>query len=547
LVPIIVLFASPLFTQHINREPRIADGSIRNVGFFGLARGKCGMVCRTGSMTWEVRRRNDKDGVQIGAFVSLFFAISAFLPVAVPILAGAPAHSGVPTDIIFVQAKQIRENASGMRFPEGSRIVRIAVNRYSIAGQPINLTDGFFAAADPAINFDASKVVFSGKKKNTEAWQIWEMQVDGAGKRQITNCADDCTRAAYLPDEEIVFTDSGDRAKGRFPYLAVVKLDGSQVRRITFGPGGWRLETVLRDGRILASASWPMTADADTATNRLLYTLRPDGTAVDALRCDHGGTASRGETAELQNGTIVFVKSSSVASATGELAEIQKGEVHEHPIGLVSERLGFPREMADGRLIVARQPKSGMRDDRKLDLYIFDLQKKLVGEKIYSDTHLNSLQPTPVLAHAVPKKFWSTLNSESKSGYFIALDSYASAEGVSGRISTAIATVRVWTLPADSAIEEVLGEAPVEKDGSFYVEVAANESVRFELLDSMGKVIRSERSWIWSRPGEQRGCTGCHGDKAVAPENRWPETLKRFDTPTRFGQRQSASRDAHAN
>jgi len=47
-------------------------------------------------------------------------------------------------------------------------------------------------------------------------------------------------------------------------------------------------------------------------------------------------------------------------------------------------------------------------------------------------------------------------------------------------------------------------------------------------------------------PGEQHGCPGCHGDKALAPENRWPLTLKRFDTPTALLEKNDAAEAAHA-
>jgi hypothetical protein len=83
--------------------------------------------------------------------------------------------------------------------------------------------------------------------------------------------------------------------------------------------------------------------------------------------------------------------------------------------------------------------------------------------------------------------------------------------------------------------ERPLGEASVEADGSFYIAVPPDQPVRFELLDAAGTVIRAQRSWIWSRPGEERGCVGCHEDKSVAPENRWPLALRSFDTPTRLG------------
>ncbi|HEY2120004.1 MAG TPA: hypothetical protein VGH37_12520 [Candidatus Acidoferrum sp.] len=497
-------------------------------------------------MTCGVRQRSVRDGLHTGVSVAFCVVLAGFSGLITPRLAASQAPAAISSDIIFVQATQITEDANGLSFPEGSRIVRLAGNRKLTSGQPVSLTEGFFAAADPQISFDASKVLFSGKKNGSEPWQIWEMQADGNGKRQITNCTEDCRLAAYLPGEEIIFTVSGDRAKGESSYLAVAKMDGSQIRRVTFGPGDWRLETVLRDGRIVASASWPLTVSNEPSKNRLLYTLRPDGSALDALRCDHQGTAMRGEAAELQDGTIVYVKNSSATRINGRLTEIQKGEVHERSVGFVSGGLRFPHELADGRLIVAHRGIAAGGNE-KFDLYVFDLQKNIIGEKIYSDAHLNSLQAIPVLAHVVPKKFWSTLSAESKSGYFIALDSYASGEEASGRIDIPIASVRVWTLPVGSTKEEILGEAPVEKDGSFYVEVAANQPVRFELLNANGSVIRSEHSWIWSRPGEQRGCAGCHSDKAVAPENRWPMTLKRFDTPTRFGQNQRASRDVHAD
>jgi hypothetical protein len=81
----------------------------------------------------------------------------------------------------------------------------------------------------------------------------------------------------------------------------------------------------------------------------------------------------------------------------------------------------------------------------------------------------------------------------------------------------------------------------VEKDGSFYVAVPANLPVRFQLLDAGGETIHEQRGWVWARPGEERGCAGCHESKALTPENRWPLALKRFDTPTPLGVKDDAT------
>lgn len=483
--------------------------------------------------------------VRPGVAVSLALAFIGFAPGAGSVPTEAQTPSPTLPDIIFVQAAKISEEGTSSRFPDGSRLVRLAAGNRS--NHPVSLTDGLFAVADPQVSFDGLNVLFAAQKNSGETWQIWEMKVDGAAKHQLTNCVTDCTWPAYLPAEEIAFTVAGSPSTHESSYLSVAKSDGSQVRRITFGPGDWRLETVLRDGRIVASASWPLTEASSSQRNRLLYTLRPDGSALDALRCDHQDPAVRAEASELEDGSIVFVKTAHPGQTGGSLAEIEKGEVHEHLLGLPSEQIASVQELTAGRLIVSRKQSFPANHDGKLGLYVVNLKSKTIGERIYSDAHLNSLKPVPVMARAAPKKFWSTLNPQLKSGYFISLNSYSSADEASGKIATPIASVRVWTLLPASLKEELLGEAPVEKDGSFYLKVKADQPVRFELLDASGKTIRAEHSWIWSRPGEQRGCAGCHSDRAVAPENRWPMTLKRFDTPTPLGGDRSASREAHEN
>ena len=447
-------------------------------------------------------------------------------------------------DLLFVQAETILDGNAPQRFPRGSRIVRLP----SESKRPLELTPDFFAAADPQVDFSGAKILFSAQKNAGAKWQIWEMNADGSEKRQITNCTEDCLRPAYLPDGEIVFTVESLKGGRPQSYLAVSKTDGLQMHRITFGPGNFWLEAVLRDGRVLATASSPL-QDTDAARKtRLLYTLLPDGAALEALRCEHQSSFTRDDAAELADGSVIFVRRSNAgAAAGGALAEVRKGDPSESAVGSRAAKYRSPRPLSAGSLIVSRNGASPGASQAKFDLYLFDLKKQVDGNLIYSDAKLSSFQAVPLIATPVPKRFWSMLNSESKSGFFISLNSYVSSEGVQGRLAAAIAHVRVLSLENTATQERSLGEAPVEKDGSFYVEVPANQPVRFELLDANGQTIAAERSWIWTRPGEQRGCPGCHGDKALAPENRWPFTLKRFDTPTALLEKNDAAEAAHAH
>ncbi len=447
-------------------------------------------------------------------------------------------------DFLFVQAETILDGNLVQRFPKGSRIVRLP----SESKRPLELTPEFFAAADPQVDFNGAKILFSAQKNGGAKWQIWEMDADGSEKRQITNCTEDCLRAAYLPDSEIVFTVESLRSGRPESYLAVSKTDGSQMHRITFGPGNFWLETVLRDGRVLASASSPLQESEAARKTRLLYTLRPDGAALEALRCEHQSSVRRGDAAELEDGSIIFVrKAGASGTLAGTLAQVRKNDPRESAVGGLAPKYRSPRPLSASTVIVSRSGAPRAASQAKFDLYAFDLKKQMDGDLIYSDPKLSSFQAVPLIANPVPKRFWSTLNMESKTGYFISLNSYVSTEGVKGRLAAAIAHVRVIALENTGTAERSLGEAPVEQDGSFYVEVPANQPVRFELLDANGQTIVAERSWIWTRPGEQHGCAGCHGDKALAPENRWPLTLKRFDTPTALLEKNDAAEAAHAH
>jgi hydrazine synthase alpha subunit-like protein len=441
-----------------------------------------------------------------------------------------PASASRP-DILFVQTPSFVSGPLTERFPKGSRIVLLKAA--SASNAPISLTDGFFAAADPQVNFEATKILFSAQKSQKDHWQLWEMDLNGANKHQVTQCEAGCLRGAYLPAGEMVLTV--ESPNGDSPaYLAVVKADGSQLRRITFGSAGFQLETVLRDGRIVASAPWPLYQDTNT---RILYTLRPDGTALESLRCDHKNDAIQTDAEELNDGTILFVHAKEKAS-TAELMRLQRGLEVPTPLGPRNLTYESARQLSSNELVTA---STGASDSQpKFDLYVLQTKSGTLRERVFSDPKLSSVQPLPVLPHDVPKRFWSTLNPESETGYFISLNSYLSGDAPKGRIDKAIANVRVLTLNAVDGRERTLGEAPVESDGSFYVRVPANTPIRFILLDKNGAFIHEERGWVWTRPGEQRGCTGCHGDKNAAPENHWPMTLKRFDTPTPLGETEHA-------
>lgn len=466
------------------------------------------------------------------AFLCAAVLISTPTAPAQAVRPSSTAQSTNHPEILFVQAVSVKEGRLSERFPSGSRIVRLK----SGSSKPANLTPNFFGAADPRISFDGSKVLFAGKKDAAATWQIWEMNTDGTGQRQVTHCDGNCLSPAYLPRDAIAFSGEVQDAGGSRAYqIHFGKLDGSDVHPITFGPGDYDLETVLQNGLILVSARSPLQAKGELESSRNLYSLRPDGSGLAAFRCDHEAPAIRSQAEELDDGSVVFVKNKVFSSkAGGDLAAIRRGATHNATLGPKSALIWSPRQLAAARLIVARRA-SAPQAAGKFDLYSFDFIQGKFQTPIYEDSELSSIEAVPVAAHSAPRWYWSTLNLEAKVGYFICLNASMSADAPKGRLSPLPTTVRVIALDPATHQENSLGEALVEQDGSFYIAVPPDRPVRFELLNADGKLVRAQQSWIWARPGEEHGCVGCHEDRAVAPENRWPLALRRFDTPTRLG------------
>ena len=58
--------------------------------------------------------------------------------------------------------------------------------------------------------------------------------------------------------------------------------------------------------------------------------------------------------------------------------------------------------------------------------------------------------------------------------------------------------------------KRILGDVPVEADGSAHFEVPADKFIFFQALDADGMLVQSMRSGTTIQPGERAGCVGCH-------------------------------------
>ena len=228
------------------------------------------------------------------------------------------------TPIVFTAAKAFNSEAwihGAERFPLGASLWT-----RDNKGQR-QLFPAFAASADANVSFDGTRILFAGKKHTGDPWQIWEATSNGAQPKQVTHCKDQCVRPLYLPDSRIVFAE---RKSGRFvietaPLDEARSGDGAHspssgqssninATPLTFIPGSAFPSDVLRDGRVLFEAVYPLGA----GTKSELYTVYTDGSGVESYRCDHGADRHSGK----QNavGDIVFASADSLVRFTSPLA-----------------------------------------------------------------------------------------------------------------------------------------------------------------------------------------------------------------------------------
>jgi hypothetical protein len=375
------------------------------------------------------------------------------------------------------------------------------------------LIQGFAASADPAVSFDGKSVLFAGKQKTQDHWQIWEVARDsaltGGAARRVTSCADDCVRPFYLPDNRIVYAK---KTGGRFVIEAADLAEGKTVRlivQLTYGPGSSLPTDVLRDGRILFEATYPL---GNNGTPEL-YAVYSDGSGVESYRCDHGKARYSGKQAA--SGDIVFTSGSGLARFTSARAQ-------EVPISApAGEYTGDGAETSSGQWLLAWRP------DAKS---YFQVKRWNPGEEsslpVVVEQSANVIQPTLVVERTVPKRHPSGLHDWPNAN-LLCLNAYTSKYKFA---AGSIHSVRLYT--RDSAgTTKLLGLAPVERDGSFFVQVPAEQPLQIELLDGSGKTLKRQAGWFWMRRGEQRGCVGCHAGPETAPENAVPMVLLKSTTP----------------
>jgi len=410
------------------------------------------------------------------------------------------------------------------------------------------LTEGFHSACDPDVSVDGRRILFAGKRTAEATWNIFEIElaVDRPAVRQITKGIGDCRSPGYQatlytiissePWYQLTFVGTGatggtvnEAGEARATSLYSCKLDGSEVRRLTFNLSADMDPHLMGDGRLLFAAWQRRTLDRGVLGRIGLFGVGIDGTDLAAF-CTEQGQRIKHMPCTTTGGLAVFVEADTLPwDGAGRLACVQlRRPLHTYrPLTQVSDGLFHtPSGLPDGRILVSRRPADGSKSH---GLWRFDPTSGK-AEMVFDDPRYHEIQAKSLAPRKEPDGRSSVVTEADPNGKLYCLNVHNSRHDTTARATH----VRVLEgLPPESGRNgpplvqrRLLGEVAVEADGSFHVEIPADIPIEVQTLDARGVMLRS-CGWIWAKNHEPRGCIGCHEDGELTPDNAFMDALSR--------------------
>ncbi|UXI67018.1 hypothetical protein [Tahibacter amnicola] len=216
----------------------------------------------------------------------------------------------------------------------------------------------------PAASPDGRQVVFQSNR--TGRYELYVMNVDGTGVRQLTDLAGDNVTPDWSPDgRRIVFAATRDNASDVF----IVDVDGKNLKRLTHSPGDDEHPHWTADGTRIVFDSARTTPDPSAAWETQwheVFSMRPDGTDAKAhtqhrALCTYASLSPDGRRLVYRKAVPgpAFRWDLSPSERNSEIVVADADGSNEINVSRNAAFDGWPRWSPDGRRIVFASNRAG--------------------------------------------------------------------------------------------------------------------------------------------------------------------------------------------
>ena len=401
------------------------------------------------------------------------------------------------------------------------------------------LDAGAGALGSPSVSFDGQWIYVSMAAAGDAFFHIWKVPAAGGAPQRLTDGPFHDIDPAELPDGNLVFTSTriGTFDEYHSPpsrALFTMNADGTGIRPLTHTFVFDNEPEVLADGRLLFIRSDNFFDRGKVET--LLHAIYPDGTRGQTefgldLGPEYGNRLRAfdcGSPAPMPDGRVAYLTGSSIA--------IGRPGVPQQQLRHLRVAAGDVAALPDGRLLCTTERRASMNQAARGPGF----NRIAIADPRQDDDRLVTVHSSAVNLHSPvylgprqrPPRLQPTIKTERRTGILYCQNARATRNTTAGwphvRAIRVLAGLGLTTRSSHSYIvhagSEVveLGTVPLLPDGSFAVEVPADTAIALQAVDAEGRSELNEMSWQYVRPGESRGCVGCHQPRPSAPPTSAP-------------------------
>ncbi|MDH4037236.1 MAG: hypothetical protein OEX18_08105 [Candidatus Krumholzibacteria bacterium] len=479
--------------------------------------------------------------------------------------------------IVFVKTKG--EETLNRSWAEGNLYKLSPISPNGVVTPITNFTGA--SISDPCVSYDGKKILFSMRPPGGGNRNIYEINADGTGLRQVTTGGGHDFDPLYLPDGNIMFTSSRAGHMDEYNHSPAENLyccnaDGSNLRRVSFNMSDDFDPTLLPDGRVVYTR-W----DHFGTFNRFpLFFAHPDGSQFFHEFGPHNRNFFHAQ--PTPDGRLIAIESTMINEDAGPIAvlKLEQGpadptlggnslhwdvltpQVNNDGAPWAYGAFKYPFPLGGNKYMASYTLPAAQESDVDYGLYTFTLKQTGAGTLadpatitiedltfLYNDPAWNEYDAQLLAAHPKPPVI-PTITPTGDSGVILAEDIFnrsvvgdgqeVPVKGVDPVTEIAV-IVGIPTVQGEmndfSANEfekrALLGFAPVQPDGSFRIRVPANTPVTFAPLDNLRRAFINKRTWLYVQPGEEiTNCVGCHEDRSTALFSTNPNPAAASMAPT---------------
>ena len=397
---------------------------------------------------------------------------------------------------------------------------------------------------DPQIHYDGEKLVFSYIPEGKLHFNLYEINIDGTGLRQLTSGEWDDIEPTYTPEGDIIFCSSRTKRWVQCWLTSVATLhrcgpNGENIHELSANVEQDNTPWMLPNGQVLYMR-WEY-VDRSQVHYHHLWTMNPDGTRQSVFYGNfHPNIVMLGAKPIPNSDKIVsiFSPGHGIREHYGDLTVV---DPKCGPDDLKSARSisGHyehcdPWAFSEDAFLVVKWAQLELIDGNGYCQTLYQLPEELRKKEFWIH------EPRPIIKRERERIIPDQSDRNEKTGNLLLANIYEGRRMKDVQKGSIKELLVLETTPepihysggmdqvsagGTFTIERIVGTVPVSPDGSASMELPALRSYLFVAMDHDGKPVKRMHSFTSVMPGETTTCIGCHEPRTQTPNTNSDEKL----------------------